>query len=167
MPFFQDKEKAALGLMPVAARTKLGLRTHRTIKDVCGALIEKDGKFLVARRKPDDSFGGLWEFPGGGLEPGERKKQCLEREIKEELGLDVRARRLIRVFQDEIPGLKINVFLFECRIKKGIPRPLDCLDVRWVDLECLKKLKLAQADKKVLSWLLEKRKSGDKSKTKG
>jgi len=143
------------------------LKTRRIVKDVCGALIEKDGKFLVARRKLNDSFGGLWEFPGGGLEPGEGKKQCLEREIKEELGLDIKVLRLIRVFGDEIPGLKINVFLFQCGIKKGIPRPLDCLDVRWVSLEQLKRLKLAQADRKVLSWLLERSKGGDKSKTKG
>jgi mutator protein MutT len=142
------------------------LINKKVIKDVCGALIERDGEFIIARRKPDDTFGGLWEFPGGSIEPGEDREECLKREIKEELGVDIEVGRLIYTFADEIPSLKINVFLFECKIKKGIPRPIDCQEVRWADLVRLKRLKLAQADKKVLNWIIN-RQNGNQGKAKG
>lgn len=143
------------------------MKTQKIIKDVCGALIEHQGKFLIAKRKSNDSFGGLWEFPGGGIEPGEEKEECLEREIKEELGVDIEVERLIYVFEDEIPELKINVYLFECKIKQGIPKPLDCQQVLWANLDQLKKLKLAQADAKVLNWLIARNEDGNRRKTKG
>lgn len=136
------------------------MKTEKVVKDVCGALIENKGKYLVAKRNPKDTFGGLWEFPGGSIEPGEEKETCLKREIKEELGVDIEVGRLIYTFEDEIPTLKINVFLFECKIKKGTPQPLDCGDVLWADFNQLKRLKLASADKKVLSWLM-KRQNGN------
>lgn len=138
----------------------------RVIKNVCGALIEKNGKFLVAKRKLGDTFGGLWEFPGGSVKLGEEKEGCLKREIKEELGVDIEVGRLIYTFEDEIPGLKINVYLFDCKIKKGTPKPLDCQEVRWSNLNQLKRLNLASADKKVLSWLV-RRQDGNQGKTEG
>ena len=127
----------------------------KIVKDVCGALIEHRGKFLVAKRKQQDSFGGLWEFPGGSVEPQEEKEECLAREIKEELGVDIEVGELIYTFADEIPTLKINVSLFSCKIKNGEPHPLDCQEVRWVSLGQLQKLQLAQADKKVLNWIIK------------
>lgn len=126
---------------------------NKIIKDVCGALIEEDGKFLVARRRLDDSFGGLWEFPGGALEEGETKEEGLKREIKEELGIDIEVGRLVLVFEDEIPGLKIKIYLYKCKIKNGKPHPIDCEDVRWVSLAQLSRLKLASADKKIYRWI--------------
>ena len=133
------------------------MKDRRTVKDVCCALIEDNGKFLVARRNSQDSFGGLWEFPGGSLEPDESKEDCLKREIKEELGVDIEVLKFAHFFQDEIPSLKINIFLFICNIKSGTPQPLDCQEVLWASFEVLKKLKLAQADTKILNWLISKR----------
>ncbi len=122
-------------------------------KEVVGALIEKDGKYLVAQRKHDDTFGGLWEFPGGCIEEGETKEEALRREIKEELDLEIEAGSLFLTLTDEIPTLKINVYLFESRIIKGEPKTLECQDVRWASLDELKVLDLAPADKKALVWL--------------
>ena len=56
---------------------------------VTAAVIEREGRVLVARRRGGDRFAGLWEFPGGKIEPGEAPRDCLRREILEELGLDV------------------------------------------------------------------------------
>ncbi len=60
----------------------------KTIKVVCG-VIWQEGKIFVARRKPEKSMGGYWEFPGGKIEEGESPEQALERELKEELGMQV------------------------------------------------------------------------------
>ena len=122
-------------------------------KEVVGALIEKDGKYLVAQRKLDDTFGGLWEFPGGCVEDGETMEEALRRELKEELDLEIEAGALFLTLTDEIPTLKINVHLFESRIIKGEPKTLECQDVRWVSFDELKALDLAPADKKALVWL--------------
>jgi 8-oxo-dGTP diphosphatase len=57
------------------------------MKDVTAAIIEKDGKILIARRAPGQKQAGKWEFPGGKIEPGETAPVCLMRELKEELGI--------------------------------------------------------------------------------
>jgi 8-oxo-dGTP diphosphatase len=62
---------------------------------VVAAVIEKDGKILVARRKPGLVAGGMWEFPGGKLEDGETAEKCLERELEEELGVRSRVGGLL------------------------------------------------------------------------
>jgi len=68
---------------------------EKNIRQVVAAVIEKDGKVLVARRKPGLVAGGLWEFPGGKLETGETPERCLERELEEELGVSARAGDLL------------------------------------------------------------------------
>jgi 8-oxo-dGTP diphosphatase len=59
---------------------------HR--RQVAAAVIGRDGKILIARRKRSDTMGGYWEFPGGKVEPGETPEMCLKRELKEEFGID-------------------------------------------------------------------------------
>jgi mutator protein MutT len=125
----------------------------KRIIDVCGGLIEKDGKFLVAQRKYNDRFGGLWEFPGGKIEDGESKEAAIKRELDEELGIEVETGGTVLVVEDEIPDLKIVIYLIECSVKRGEPRPIDCQDVKWLTLDEIKMLKLAPADYKIVNWL--------------
>ena len=115
--------------------------------------MEKNGRYLVAQRTENDRFGGLWEFPGGTLETGESLEACTKREMKEELGIEVKVGEKVAIFEDEVPDLKINVHLFRCHILNGSPLPLDCQAVRWVTLEELSLLPLAQVDQKILKWL--------------
>ena len=61
-----------------------------TVLQVVAAVIERDGLVLACRRRADRSAGGLWEFPGGKIEPGETAEQALRREIAEELGVEIR-----------------------------------------------------------------------------
>jgi len=67
----------------------------QNLRQVVAAVIEKDGKILVARRKPGLVASGLWEFPGGKLEKGETAEKCLERELEEELGVSTRVGDLL------------------------------------------------------------------------
>jgi len=64
-------------------------------RQVVAAVIEKDGKVLVVRRKPGLVAGGMWEFPGGKVEDGETAEKCLERELEEELGVRTRVGELL------------------------------------------------------------------------
>lgn len=121
--------------------------------DVVGALIEKDGKILMCQRLAGDLFGSLWEFPGGKVEKGEGKIDALKRELKEELDVDIEVGELIDIFEDEIPIMKITVYLYKCRIDRGTPRCIECQDLKWLDLDEIDALKLAPADRKIYTYL--------------
>jgi 8-oxo-dGTP diphosphatase len=82
---------------------------------VVAAVIEKDGKVLVARRKPGLTAGGLWEFPGGKVEPGEAPERSLERELEEELGVSARVGDFLCSvpFSDALMPFELLVFRAE------------------------------------------------------
>lgn len=101
--------------------------------EVAVAVIEREGRFLITQRKPSDSFGGLWEFPGGKLEPGESMELALAREIEEELGLRVEVAGLRMVIRHQYPARAVRLHCFDCRVVSGDPRAIDCADWRWVE----------------------------------
>lgn len=125
----------------------------KMVFDVVGALIEENGKILVCQRLANDRFGLLWEFPGGKVERGEEKTKALKRELKEELGIEVEAGELVNIFEDEIPTMKIIIYLYKCRISKGIPKCIECKDFKWLALDEIGSLNLAPADRKVHAYL--------------
>jgi mutator protein MutT len=135
---------------------KTGKKTD--VFDVVGALIvDNKNKILLCKRMDDDQFGSLWEFPGGKVEMHEDKKEALKRELKEELGVEVKVGRLINRFEDEIPEMRIYVYLYDCSIVDGQPQCLECQDLKWVTLRESKALKLAPADKKITGYLERRR----------
>ncbi|UCG34932.1 MAG: NUDIX domain-containing protein [Candidatus Omnitrophota bacterium] len=121
--------------------------------DVVAALIGKDNKVLLCQRKENDRYALLWEFPGGCVEESEDFKKAIEREIHEELDLEVEAEKLIEEFRDEDQTLKIHVFLFKCLIKSGEPRAKDCKDFGFFTHAEIEGLNLAPADKKIFDHL--------------
>lgn len=96
------------------------------------ALIEREGKYLITRRLPEDSFGGLWEFPGGKLDPGEDLETCLRREIREELGIQVKVVSRVQLVEHRYPNRLLMFHCFSCSIVEGEPQPIECSDFRWV-----------------------------------
>ncbi|MCD6583943.1 MAG: (deoxy)nucleoside triphosphate pyrophosphohydrolase [Candidatus Omnitrophica bacterium] len=122
---------------------------------VVAGLIRRGKKVLICQRKKDDIFSLLWEFPGGKVEKGESLEEALIREIREELGVEIKVNRLVNAFYDENEKMRIKVYLFESRIVKGDPQPLECQDVKIIDIEELDNFALAPVDKKIALFLKE------------
>src|SRR5512135_13956 len=99
---------------------------------VTAAVIERDGRVLVARRGPGQRFAGLWEFPGGKLEDGETPRSGLERELGEELGIRVRAGRFLCAVPYQGPALSLELLVFRAVLISGELRPVDHDQVRWL-----------------------------------
>jgi A/G-specific adenine glycosylase len=100
--------------------------------DVTAAVIRRDGKLLIAQRSPNGMLGGLWEFPGGKQQPGETLPECLRREIREELGVDIAVDAPIVSVKHSYTHFKITLHAFYCRLLAGVPQKLGVADWRWV-----------------------------------
>lgn len=99
---------------------------------VVAAVIERSGRILAARRTEPPALAGLWEFPGGKVEPGESDTAALARECREELGVEVEIGE--RVGPEYLtPNGAYRVLTYQARITHGDPVPLECHDeLRWV-----------------------------------
>jgi len=99
----------------------------------CG-LIDPDGRVLIAQRPPKKEMAGLWEFPGGKVEPQERPEEALIRELKEELGIAVQEPCLapFTFASHSYPGFHLLMPLFVCRRWYGTPVPLEHTALKWV-----------------------------------
>jgi mutator protein MutT len=123
---------------------------------VLAAVLEKDGRWLIARRKRGDGFGGLWEFPGGKMEQGETPKECLARELREELGISVRVGRRLASVRYSSPDLSIELMAYRVFHRSGSLRLQDHEEVRWVSPSGVARFALTEPDKRLLRKLLGK-----------
>jgi mutator protein MutT len=122
---------------------------------VTAGLLWKDGKLLITKRPQGSHLAGFWEFPGGKQEPNESLEKCLEREIKEELGIAVKVQRSLLQVDHEYENKSISLHLFHCSIISGEPRPLGCDGIKWVLPEDLSEYPLPPPDYLVLPHLKE------------
>jgi 8-oxo-dGTP diphosphatase len=119
------------------------------------ALVDADGRVLVQRRPAGTSMAGLWEFPGGKVEPGETPEAALIRELHEELGIDVEAACLApAVFASEPLGARhLLLLLYACRKWKGVAEARHASALRWVRPVELHRLEMPPADKPLIGLL--------------
>ena len=118
--------------------------------DVAAAVtLDEAGQVLVAQRHADDMLGGLWEFPGGKREGGETLPECLVREMREELGVEVAVGEALIVIRHAYTHFRITLHAFRCRLVAGAPRCLDCADFRWLEQDALDALPMSVVDRKV------------------
>lgn len=114
---------------------------------VVAALIENDNKVLLARRSTGDvNVFGKWEFPGGKVEPNENEYDAIEREIKEEFELTIKAREFIINNVCEYPTKVVDLRLYKCDYVSGEFNLHDHSEYKWVDKEELLEYDLAPAD---------------------
>lgn len=120
------------------------MTTNSTVR-VLAAVIQKEGRFLVCRRPLHKRHGGLWEFPGGKLEPSESDLEAARRELREELDVEVTAvgRELLAIHDQNSPFL---IAFVEVDIQ-GTPSCIEHLEFRWCDRSELGTLALAPSDR--------------------
>lgn len=114
--------------------------------EVVGAVIVRDGKVLCAQRGPDGKLPGMWEFPGGKLEPDERPEVALRREINEELDCDIEVHEHIVTTEHTYDFATIALATYVCTLVAGEPVKSEHADLRWVSPHEFDELEWAPAD---------------------
>lgn len=119
------------------------------------ALIDADGRILLAQRPEGKPMAGLWEFPGGKVEPGETPEAALIRELHEELGIDTWASCLapLTFASHSYADFHLLMPLFACRKWNGIVRPLENQALKWVSVKDLRDYPMPEADVPLISIL--------------
>jgi 8-oxo-dGTP diphosphatase len=123
---------------------------------VACARVDADGRVLIAQRPAGRAMAGLWEFPGGKIEPGERPEQTLIRELREELGLVVTEPCLapLTFASHTYPDFHLLMPLFICRRWVGAPTPLEGQALKWVRPNQLRDFPMPPADLPLISHLM-------------
>jgi 8-oxo-dGTP diphosphatase len=122
---------------------------------VACALIDVDGRVLIAERPAGKPMAGLWEFPGGKVEEGERLEETLIRELQEELGIVVSEPCLapLTFASHRYPDFHLLMPLYVCRRWEGIVQPLEGQKLAWVKPNRLKDYPMPPADEPLISHL--------------
>ena len=112
------------------------------------ALIDPDGRVLIAQRPPQKAMAGLWEFPGGKVEPGERPEETVIRELAEELGITVKEPCLapFTFASHAYPDFDLLMPLYVCRRWEGTPEPREHTALKWVRPRDLTRYPMPPAD---------------------
>jgi A/G-specific adenine glycosylase len=95
----------------------------------------EQGQILIDKRPQKGLLGGLWEFPGGKLEPPETVAECIRREIREELGIEIEVGDRLITVEHAYTHFKVTLMVHHCRHRSGEPQPIECDEVRWVTLD--------------------------------
>ena len=133
------------------------IRHPSSVIEVSAGLIFRHRQILITQRHAAAHLGGLWEFPGGKREAGETFEQCLARELREDLGVEVSVGELFETVTHAYPEKTVHLQFHLGRIQCGEPQPLGCAALRWVnqseladyafpaaDAQLLEKLRIAQ-----------------------
>lgn len=122
--------------------------------EVAAAIIEDEqGRILIARRKPDKSQAGMWEFPGGKIEQGERVEDCLRRELMEEMAIEIDPYAYFGVNDHHYGTTHIRLIAYRARFVSGVIKLTDHDEYRWITAWDMAEFTFAPADVKFVEML--------------
>jgi len=148
--------RAACRAYAASTQTALPVRTAKAgvpHYDVVVAAIMKDGTYLLGRRPEQGLLGGLWEFPGGKVRPGEAPEDALVREVREEVGLKIRVGDLVATVNHAYSHFRITLSVYRCRVVSGTVQAKTHTALRWVKPCDFEKLAFPKANHKFLRYL--------------
>lgn len=122
-------------------------------------ITDSKGQILIDRRKQEGLLGGLWEFPGGKIEPGESVEECVSREIKEELGIEIEVGDRLITIEHAYTHFKVTLNVFNCKHLSGEPQPIECDEVKWVTLDEIDEYPFPKANSQIIEAMKKKSES--------
>jgi mutator protein MutT len=122
--------------------------------DVAIAVVRREGRILICQRKPEDTFGDLWEFPGGKREAGESLEGCLAREMMEELAMEVNILGKLTAIEHQYPRARVTLYPFLCEHVGGEPTGIECQQFKWVMAEELPAYAFPPANESLVSEII-------------
>jgi A/G-specific adenine glycosylase len=149
-PWQDDCRGRAAGIQATLPRRRArAALPHVTV--TAGVVRHPDGRVLIAQRKPTAMLGGLWEFPGGKCLDDEPLADCLRREVREELGIEIEVGQRLTILRHSYTHFRISLHVFECRFVGGEPRAIDCADWRWAEVADLDDYAFPVTDRKIVA----------------
>lgn len=121
--------------------------------EVSAALVFHNGKLLITQRLASAHLGGLWEFPGGKRQPHETFEECLVREIREELGIEIFVGELFEEITHAYAEKTVHLKFFTCKLLHGEPQLLGCAAFKWIGKSELADYEFPAADVQLLEKL--------------
>ena len=118
-----------------------------------GVIWNQQGQILIDRRRPTGVLGGFWEFPGGKIETGETSEECIKREIWEELGIVIEVGKHLITIAHTYAHLNVTLIVHHCQHIDGVPQPIECDEIRWVNLEELDEFNFPEANFQIIAAL--------------
>lgn len=118
-----------------------------------GVIWNQQGQILIDRRRPTGVLGGFWEFPGGKIETGETALECIKREIWEELGIVIEVGKHLITIAHTYTHLHVTLIVHHCQYIDGVPQPIECDEIRWVNLEELEQFNFPEANFQIIAAL--------------
>lgn len=140
---------------PGESSSRLPARAKDAWLEVVAGLVFRHSRLLITQRRAGDPLGGLWEFPGGKLETGETAVEGLARELREELGVEVRVGARLAVVEHRYPERSVRLQFFRCTLLRGEPQPIGCAATAWITAAELRHYEFPAADAQLLVQLAE------------
>ena len=128
--------------------------------EVVAAIIHRDGAYFATQRGYGE-FEGMWEFPGGKIEPGESRETALKREIQEELGVDIYIKELLCTTEYDYPTFHLTMHCYLCSVASGEIELREHKSAQWLTAETLDTVEWLPADREIIA-MLRAMKNGDK-----
>jgi mutator protein MutT len=119
------------------------------------------GEILIDKRKMGGAMGGMWEFPGGKIEAGETIVDCIVREIREELAIDISVGEHLLTIEHNYPTIRVTLIVHHCKHISGIPQPIESDEIRWVKIGDLRQYQFPDANVAIIQAILHRSQIGN------